>query len=313
MDSFKGFTVRHLRELARKHLGKGHSRLKTKDELIAALKRWMPDALKPARGERKVATAPKPKSARASAPKAAKPRAKGARPSPPPAEPLVEGFFVARVAGEAEARRHHMTEDSAPVGPPTPRDEEGLGELPVSYEDDSAVLLPRDPHTLFFFWDIKHDTRAQAFAELPGARAVLRVFDGPNVVRELDFAFESRAFYVHGLVPGRHYRVEAHVVAPDGRSKRVGPATNVVALPPVGPSSDTTVRYMRIPWDLPLKNLKQYLREGRIAVTSGQPRAPLDTGRHALPHSGSLPLLPPGEALPSTTSRHWRPTPSGHR
>ena len=38
MDDLKKLSVERLRELARKHLGKGHSRLRTKAELLAALK-----------------------------------------------------------------------------------------------------------------------------------------------------------------------------------------------------------------------------------------------------------------------------------
>ena len=42
MDDSRRLTVRYLRELARKHLGRGHTKLKTKAELLAALKPWLP-------------------------------------------------------------------------------------------------------------------------------------------------------------------------------------------------------------------------------------------------------------------------------
>ncbi|MGZ3479153.1 MAG: DUF4912 domain-containing protein, partial [Myxococcaceae bacterium] len=38
MDDLKKLSVERLRELARKHLGKGHSRLRTKAQLLTALK-----------------------------------------------------------------------------------------------------------------------------------------------------------------------------------------------------------------------------------------------------------------------------------
>ncbi|HET9449455.1 MAG TPA: DUF4912 domain-containing protein, partial [Aggregicoccus sp.] len=78
-------------------------------------------------------------------------------------------------------------------------------------------------------------------------RAVLRVYDGEGPMREQDFALESRSFYVHGLQAGRAYRVEFHFVGKDGRSRRIGHSTNRVQLPPEGPSSDTSVRFMRVP------------------------------------------------------------------
>ncbi len=220
----------------------------------------------------------------------------------------MEGFFVARMAGEAEARRHHLTEERGPIAesPDASAYDERLGELPNCYEDDAAILLPRDPQTLFFFWDFQTRTRELALEGLPQPRAKLRVFEGSRVVRELDFALESRSFYIHDLVPGRTYRVEAHFVGADGRSRRVGPSSNLVALPGSGPSSDTNVRFLRIPWDLPLQQLLQYLKDGRARIDElGAHGDYLAVERWALPTSASH---PPG-SRPS--SRAWTPPPSG--
>lgn len=177
----------------------------------------------------------------------------GTPPSAPPveqhpAEPLIEGFFVARVRGEAEARRHHLQEQAASTSAPSVGAEsEGLEPLPVEYQDDTALLLPRDPHTLFALWDFSPATRARAMHGLEDPRAVLRVFDGESLVREVDCALESRGYYIHGLSPGRPYRFEAHFVGHDGRNHRIGPSSNRVALPPAGVSTDTSVRFLRRP------------------------------------------------------------------
>jgi hypothetical protein len=109
------------------------------------------------------------------------------------------------------------------------------------------VALPRDPHTLYVYWDFSPATRERALQGLSEPRAVLRIFDGEGLAREQDFALESSSFYVHGLAPGRAYRVEFHFVGRDGRSRRIGHSTNRVQLPPAGPSSDTSVRFMRVP------------------------------------------------------------------
>ena len=70
-----------------------------------------------------------------------------APPAPPVvqhvAEPVVEGFFVARVIGEGEARRHHLVDEAShPPASSAPEPDDGLGELPAGYADDSALLLP---------------------------------------------------------------------------------------------------------------------------------------------------------------------------
>ncbi|AFE06173.1 hypothetical protein COCOR_05065 [Corallococcus coralloides DSM 2259] len=195
------------------------------------------------------APTPRPSSSpKGDSPAAAKP----APASEPPhaAEPLVEGFFVTKMAGEKEARRHHLLEEQAPRLPPadaSPERDEHLAMLPLDYQDDAMVLLARDPHTLFVFWDFSDASRNRALDELPAPRAVLKVFDGEGVSREVDFALESRSFYLQGMTPGRTYRVEAHFVGSDGRSRRIGHSSNRATLPPAGPSADTSIRFLRMP------------------------------------------------------------------
>ena len=335
MADFKSVTVEYLRELARKHLGRGHSKLKTKKDLLAALAQRVPrlaklagveeeergavqETARPAEGKAKVSGARKAPVAVSAASRTEKPEDRPkepAAPSPvlpgdddektpvhlpprpaevvnfppkpktpgrmsmddeptlpdpmePPAppeaappeavpmvqhaaEPLVEGFFVARVAGEQEAFRHHLTEAQnrrprEALG--SPDFDERLGELPMDYEDDTALLLARDPRTLFVLWDFSAEARQRALDGLESPRAVLRVYDDSDVlVRMIDVALESRSYYIHGLPPGHPYRVEVHFVGRSGRSRRIGHSSNRVFLPPGGPSEDTSVRYLRMP------------------------------------------------------------------
>ncbi|OJH38113.1 DUF4912 domain-containing protein [Cystobacter ferrugineus] len=178
-----------------------------------------------------------------------------AAPPPEPArfssEPLVEGFFVARIAGEDEARRHHLTGASNAPPPDAPGgllSNGSLGTLPMDYEDDTVVLLPRDPHTLFVFWDFKASTRERAAQGLEYPRVVMRLLDEQGTLLGVtDVALESRSFYLGGLPAGRAYRVELHFVGRDGRSRRIGHSSNRVVLPPAGPSADTSVRFLRMP------------------------------------------------------------------
>ncbi len=397
MDDLKSVTVEYLRDLARKHLGKGHSKLRSKAQLVAALAVAVPALAALAKlagvklpGKKKAAgaqadvkeqsqqvkakgkkAAPARKAAPASksvvdgrksavtdekkaaetdkkAPKGAKAEARKAAPTvkpaqvvnfppkartaarsepeastpstalapaaaeptpaepppqappPPPvqhdAEPLVEGFFVARVRGEDEARRHHLTEGQgqrSTVG--TWGYDENLGELPLDYGDDAALALPRDPHSLYVTWDFNAATRNRAVDGLEAPRAVLRVFDGETLVREVDFALESRSFYIHGLPPGRPYRVEAHFIARDGRSRRIGHSTNRVTLPRMGPSTDTTMRFMRMPVRMPPAAPVEPLAAAaptRSTRTTVEEREYITWRRVPLPGSGGFEDLP---------------------
>ena len=321
MAKLKVPTVRFLRDLARKHLGKGHSKLKTKDELLAALKKFVP-GLHPEEGVAATPSAPaevirfeKPAeitmepSRRSPAvepqrpPSQPEPRPEPS-PEPPshPAEPVVEGFFVARVFGEHEARDHHLVESAAHEVQQTRSalyHSEQLPEIPFVYEDDRVALLARDPQGAFLFWDFHPRTRFAAFDGLPEARVVLRVFENGHEVRTLDAALESRGFYLHGLSPNRDYAVEVHAVGSNGESRRIGPRSNSVRLPADDVSADRTVRFMRVPWDVPLTRLRKHPeREVRIPESPPEPLTITHSRWVPAANSGSWQLQMWTEQLP---------------
>jgi hypothetical protein len=336
--TLKTLTVRYLRELARKHLGRGHSKLKTKAELLAALRKYVPgmaDGDERPQQERSSEVqmgvgkgspqAPAQSPPRSPAPVQQAPQAApvgqlkeparpnvAIRPPPPPptprepvpAEPLIEGFFVARVQGANEARRHHLTEE-----PTWPRPEasvafdpaEHLGPLPSGYQDDRVVLLARDPAGALLYWDFSAARREAAFAGMWGGRALLSVRKGFEEVRTIELALEARSYYVHGLSPGHTYRMELYAVAPDGKRRLLG-SSNPVTLPRDDVSSDTSVRFMRVDFDAPLHRLKEHLHTGRAQVQSPLPTPePLEIVHHRwvpLPNSGSWQLQTWVEQVP---------------
>jgi uncharacterized protein len=306
MAKLRTMTVEALRKLARQVLGEESARLGSKKALVAALEAAgvAPPPRKKASPGRKAggpakaggAKAPEKGAAGRKAARAAKeaPTAtaagKLAAPANPPAEAAApaeapapgvdpESYFVARVAGEDAARTapHPMTEGAVEAQrPASSRDlgsaepagrEEGLGELPWGYGDDVLVALPREPRTLFLYWDFAAHTVAEAFAGLEGGRAQLWIFargpgGGLERVRTLDFALESRGFYVHDLEPGRTYLAEVHAVDTRGRERRVGRPSNEIALPAVGPSPLVDDRFALIPWELPLSRWLKEVRRG---------------------------------------------------
>ncbi len=363
MGDLKSVTVRYLRELARKHLGRGHSKLRTKAELLAALailvpalrklvgkKRWgwgrrktvahppeasatqqpdtpprqrpelpgddeektpvylpprpveiinFPPRPKPLPAPPPVEAPPEPASTLPPAPVPAAPepapRPLGSRfPHQHAAEPLVEGFFVSRVAGEQEVQSHHLTQAQQAhrpleaVGAPDPS--ESLGELPGGYEDDTVLLLPRDPFSLFLLWDFSPGTLTRARDGLDSPRSVLRVFNEESLVRVLEVPLEARGAYVHELPSGRYYRVEAWFVGRDGRTRRIGHSSNRVFLPAAGPSMDTSVRFMRMPGQPPpiTTTLAAQAETAPTRVVPSQTRKYIGWRRAPLPGSAEL-------------------------
>jgi hypothetical protein len=179
---------------------------------------------------------------------------------------------VARVRGEDAVREapHPLVEpepedeeaaaeeaEGTPSG--APAYDEGLGELPWGYGDDAFVALPRDPRTLFLYWDWSGATLDAAFQGLEQGRSQLWIFArsgaGWERVRVIDFALESRGYYVHDLEPGRAYRAEIHVVDRRGAERLLARPSNPVGLPSSGPSAVLDDRFVRIPWDMLLGRL----------------------------------------------------------
>jgi hypothetical protein len=229
---------------------------------------------KPARSARRPAAAPEPGG----------PRAGNGEGAMDPA-----GFFVARVRGEEAVREapHPMAADRAQeagAGAAPPADER-LGELPRSYDEDTLVLLPRDPTSLFAYWDQSERTLRESFRDLAQPRAELwlwaRAGDGWERVRTVELALESRGWYLHGLAPGRSYRAELRAVDDEGRQRAVGPGSGEVALPPAGPSLIVDDRLIRLPWEEALgpalgpgwraPDLPQEARDALARLSSGPP------------------------------------------
>ncbi|HZZ86647.1 MAG TPA: DUF4912 domain-containing protein [Anaeromyxobacteraceae bacterium] len=199
------------------------------------------------RGEAAVKKAPHPMT------EGAVEKARGAKGAPLDAEDLedeaAEGSGAEGSApAEWEAQPRSGRQGAAPARPAY---DEELGELPWSYGDDAFVALPRDPRTLFLYWDYSTATLARGFQR--GGRAQLWIFGqrgdgGWERLRAIDFALESRSFYVHDLEPGRSYRAEVHVVDRAGEEHALAHPSNEVLLPPFGASPIVDDRFARILW-----------------------------------------------------------------
>jgi len=176
--------------------------------------------------------------------------------------PDPEGFFVARVRGEEAVRDapHQLLEPGGweEEPPVAPLHDEGLGELPWTYGDDLLVALPRDPRTLFVYWDQAPTTVETAFAGIPGAKVQLWIFARGaqwERVRVVDVALEARGWYLHDLEPGRSYRAELHVVGSDGQNRLLPGESVPTVLPPRGPSPIVDDRFATLPWEVALPKL----------------------------------------------------------
>jgi len=203
---------------------------------------------------------------RARRPRAARARAGGPRAARPARDWLdPDAFFVARVRGEEAVRAapHPLAEAdepedeaSLPASRSTPASGRGLGDLPPGYGEDALVGLPRDPRTLFFYWDHASQTLEDAFRGLEAPRAQLWLFERRGEgdwqpCRTVELALESRSHYVHELDPGHTYRADIRVVGRSGEARPLGAPSAAVTLPPLGPSPLLSDSFARVPRDRP--------------------------------------------------------------
>jgi hypothetical protein len=101
--------------------------------------------------------------------------------------------------------------------------EEKPWEFPGGYDDNKIVLLVRDPHWLYAYWEVNGQRRGEIAreigAELMGrCRELLRVYDtGSWQHFDLPIDGGARSWYIKVPEPNRTYCVDIGFLTPDGR------------------------------------------------------------------------------------------------
>ena len=249
----------------------------------AAKPRAKPGAKPKAKATAKVSA----KQGKAAAPKTPKARGK-ARSVAPPAKKGAAPRVIrkSKAAKAVSPEQAASAEVSLPPVVAQPYDEK-LGELPERYYDDSFVSLPLGPDALFFYWDFKPETESSARQGLHAPRAVLTLYSSGRAVEHIDFALESRGYYVRSLAPGETYEAEIFFVGDNGERHRVGNPSNAVTLPPRGVSPLIDDHFISFPWGTPLGTAEHPYVAGPSGIARTPRWAPL----------GSSPTGPVGRGM----------------
>ncbi|MBI3802105.1 MAG: DUF4912 domain-containing protein [Deltaproteobacteria bacterium] len=177
-----------------------------------------------------------------------------------------------------------------PVSSPPP----SAAALPSGYDDNRFVLLARDPHWLYAYWDFSTEEIRTALTKLGSQEVcpILRVFDvtyldfnGTNAWHSIDIALTPFAttWYIPVSQPDASYCVEMGYQSPDGRFVALG-RSNVVSTPRDGVSPDTTLHWQTPPGKQPSALPSSQSQPVPLTTTE---RSGLD--RQALPSSPSVP------------------------
>ncbi len=285
-DDLEKLDTKRLRALAKERFAGKARTLRTRDALLAALRRNLPPPSpltplqKAATQQRSATVGPGPTSVRRARALAAPAPVPLAAPAGPE-EPLVEeGFFLGQPQRRRVSRRRPP---SAPLAvPPHPAAE---APLPAGLDAGVPYLLARDATTLFLFWDFRrHLERGAAFGlHAPFIR--FRLYEEEAHVRTVESPLGRHSLYLEGLKPGHLYSVEGWLAGSDGHERPTGQRSAAVRLAPAGPSSRLEVHLSRVPWEQPLAAW----RGGAASVS---------------PPSGER--LPPPQRVELPASLEWR-------
>ena len=119
--------------------------------------------------------------------------------------------------------------------------------LPEGYGTTEAVLLPRDPHWMFIYWEISDQTKAEVRAKhgtdiFQKAKQVIRVHDitsdtDARKYFDIPVLMEAKSWYINVPESGRTYCCEVGLATPEGGFINLVRTNNIQL--PAGRLSDT--------------------------------------------------------------------------
>lgn len=145
-----------------------------------------------------------------------------------------------------------------------------LPALPDGYGRDRVVLLPRDPDWLYCYWDVRHETKAEARGR-GGVNLALRLFEVHG--EELEPMAEhwiqdyTNSWYVRAPSPGHAYVVELGYRDGSGAWLTMLRSNNA-EVPPAGPSTVIADRFVTIRPNQPLPRTKRGRGGGSKALAA---------------------------------------------
>ena len=127
--------------------------------------------------------------------------------------------------------------------------------LPERYGRDRLVLMARDPHFVYAYWELAHDRyrelREKRLSEWGLSRPVLRLYDmtDPSLFRVLDVDLKDEAdnWYVRVDRPRHRFVAEIGRMFPDGFVALL--RSNEVSLPPDSPSMEISEEWAPLDWE----------------------------------------------------------------
>ena len=135
-----------------------------------------------------------------------------------------------------------------------------LSDLPDGYGESQIVLIPRDPHWAYAYWDVPQAHREEV-RQQGGTRLALRLYDVTDIdstvtnshsVQQFECEEFARDWYLPVPVSDRDYRAEIGYLTADGTWLLLARSLPI-RIPPVYPSDWVDDQDMTVAWDEDLK------------------------------------------------------------
>jgi hypothetical protein len=156
---------------------------------------------------------------------------------------------------KVEAAKFELGQEDR-LGGPLASVDEGLGDLPGGYGDSRIVLMPRDPHWAYAYWDIPNDHKEELRRQ-GGQQLAIRLYDvtdmsleyqSPHSVQEYLSDELAREWYLPIPVSDRDYTVDIGYRCADGRWLVLARSA-AVRIPPVYPSDWIEDIFVTVNWE----------------------------------------------------------------
>ncbi|AOX01167.1 Rho termination protein [Moorena producens PAL-8-15-08-1] len=134
--------------------------------------------------------------------------------------------------------------------------DEGLAELPEGYGESRIVLMPRDPHWSYAYWDIPNEHKKELRSQ-GGQQLALRLYDvtaiklddqSPHSIQEYPCDELAREWYLPMPVSDRDYVVEIGYRCEDGQWLVLARSAPIHA-PPAYPSKWMEDQFITVNWN----------------------------------------------------------------
>ena len=127
--------------------------------------------------------------------------------------------------------------------------------FPLAYGDNKIVLLVRDPHWIYSYWEITenkyNEVRGILGSDFEKSKEILRVYDSteqPWKSFDITVSYGTRNWYINVPTSNRTYIVDIGFLSPDGRFIAMA-RSNAVTTPRDGMSDIIDEEWMVVDFD----------------------------------------------------------------